>query len=145
VITDSLYHLRRVLLMAATGVVAAVTGGIVRDYRRDMAAARARLDAVPRQSVATKFGAIEYAESGAGDPVLVSHGIFNGCDGGLLAVRDIVVGRRVIAPSRFGYLGSTLPRGATAADQADAFASLLDHLDISRIDVIGMYPPDRAR
>lgn len=138
VITDSLHHPRRVLLTAATGVVAAVTGGIVRDYRRDMAAARARLDAVPRQSVATKLGVIEYAESGTGNPVLVSHGIFNGCDGGLLAVGDIVVGRRVIAPSRFGYLGSTLPRGATAADQADAFASLLDHLDISRTDVIGI-------
>ena len=73
-ITDSPHHLRRVLLTAATGVVAAVTGGIVRDYRRDMAAARARLDAVPRQPVATKFGVIEYAESGTGDPVLVSLG-----------------------------------------------------------------------
>jgi pimeloyl-ACP methyl ester carboxylesterase len=41
----------------------------------------------------------------------------------------------VIAPSRFGYLGSALPPGATPAGQADAFAALLDALEIARADV----------
>jgi pimeloyl-ACP methyl ester carboxylesterase len=41
----------------------------------------------------------------------------------------------VIAPSRFGYLGSALPPGATPAGQADAFAALLDALGIARTDV----------
>ena len=41
------------------------------------------------------------------------------------------------ARSRFGYLGSSMPAGATPADQADALAALLDALDIGRIDVIG--------
>jgi pimeloyl-ACP methyl ester carboxylesterase len=41
----------------------------------------------------------------------------------------------VIAPSRFGYLGSALPPGATPADQADAFAALLDALQITSTDV----------
>jgi pimeloyl-ACP methyl ester carboxylesterase len=45
--------------------------------------------------------------------------------------------RRVIAPSRFGYLGSSMPPNATPAAQADAFAALLDGLDIRQIDVIG--------
>ena len=45
--------------------------------------------------------------------------------------------RRVIAPSRFGYLGSSMPPNATPAAQADAFAALLDALGIDRIDVIG--------
>lgn len=120
------------------GTVAVVTGGLVREYRRDIAAAQARLDAVPRETVETRFGAVEYADLGAGAALLVSHGIFHGCDGGLLSVRDTVTGRRVIAPSRFGYLGSTLPDDATAADQAEAFAALLDHLDIDRTDVIGI-------
>ena len=44
--------------------------------------------------------------------------------------------RRVIAPSRFGYLGSSPPPGATPADQAGAFAALLDGLAIARTDVI---------
>ncbi len=120
------------------GAVAVGTGRLIREYRRDIAAAQARLDAVPRMTVETGYGRVEYAESGTGAPLLVSHGIFHGCDGGLLSVRDIVTGRRVISPSRFGYLGSTLPDRATAADQADAFAALLDHLDIDQTDVIGI-------
>lgn len=102
-----------------------------------MAAAWARLAAVPRQSVTTTFGAVEYAEFGTGAPLLVSHGIFSGCDGGPFAVGEIVANRRVITPSRFGYLDSDLPPDATAAGQADAFAELLDHLDVSRVDVVG--------
>lgn len=45
-------------------------------YRRDLNAARARLAAVKRQVVSTQWGAVEYAERGAGDPVLVVHGIY---------------------------------------------------------------------
>ena len=41
-------------------------------------------------------------------------------------------GFRVIGPSRFGYLGSTLPEGGTPADQADAHALLLDHLGVDQ-------------
>ena len=71
-------------------------------------------------------------------PVLVVHGIFHNCVGGLLSVRDLFLDRRVIAPSRFGYLGSSMPPNATPAAQADAFAALLDALDIGQIDVIGL-------
>jgi hypothetical protein len=42
-------------------------------------------------------------------------------------------GVRVIAPSRFGYFGSTLPTDASPADQADAYALLLDHLGVDRV------------
>jgi pimeloyl-ACP methyl ester carboxylesterase len=68
----------------------------------------------------------------------VVHGIFHNCAGGLVSVRDLLLDRRVIAPSRFGYLGSSMPTNATPAVQADAFAALLDALEISRIDVIGV-------
>ena len=107
-------------------------------YRRDLNAARARLAAVDRHVVSTQWGAVEYAERGHGDPVLVVHGIFHNCVGGLLSVRDLFPDRRVIAPSRFGYLGSSMPPNATPAAQADAFAALLDALDIDQIDVIGV-------
>ena len=43
----------------------------------------------------------------------------------------------MVAPSRFGYFGSTLPSNATPADQADVYAALLDHLGIDRAIVIG--------
>lgn len=42
-----------------------------------------------------------------------------------------------LAPSLFGYLGSTLPEGATPATQADAFASLLDYLEVSQVVLFG--------
>lgn len=45
-------------------------------------------------------------------------------------------GLRVIVPSRFGYLGSDLPLHATPEMQADAFALLLDALEIPRACVL---------
>jgi pimeloyl-ACP methyl ester carboxylesterase len=107
-------------------------------YRRDMNAARARVAGVDRHVISTPWGAVEYAERGSGAPVLVSHGIFQNCVGGLLCVRDLFPDRRVIAPSRFGYLGSSMPPNATPAVQADAFAALLDVLAIGQIDVVGV-------
>jgi pimeloyl-ACP methyl ester carboxylesterase len=42
----------------------------------------------------------------------------------------------MIAPSRFGYFGSTLSPDATPADQAEAYALLLDHLGIDRVAIL---------
>jgi hypothetical protein len=107
--------------VAAVGAGLALPAfGVFLRYRRDMNAARARLAAVDRHVISTRWGAVEYAEQGHGDPVLVVHGIFHNCVGGLLSVRDLLTDRRVIAPSRFGYLGSSMPPNATPAAQADA-------------------------
>ena len=127
------------LLLAglAAGVAIPALGLFLR-YRRDMNAARARLAAEERRVISTQWGALEYAERGSGYPVLVVHGIFHHCVGGLLSVRDLCPGRRCIAPSRFGYLGSSLPPSATPAAQADALAALLDALNLGPIDVIGL-------
>jgi pimeloyl-ACP methyl ester carboxylesterase len=142
-----------VLIGAATVAVAAIT----RQFRRDDTAAVARLDAVPRRVIDTGNGKLEYAEVGDGEPVLAIHGIFGGCDAGLLSFDDLVAHRRVIAPSRFGYLGSSMPAGATPAMQADGFADLLDALGIDQADVVAfsagstsalqfaMRHPDRIR
>jgi pimeloyl-ACP methyl ester carboxylesterase len=101
-----------------------------------MNAARARLAAVDRHVISTRWGLVEYAERGSGAPLLVVHGIFHNCVGGLLSARDLITDRRVIAPSRFGYLGSSIPVDATPEHQADALVALLDTLHIDRIDVI---------
>ena len=124
-------------LVAAVAAAAAIPAcGVYLRYRRDMNAARARLAAVDRHVVSTQWGAVEYAEQGSGAPVLVVHGIFQNCLSGLFSVRDLS-DRRFIAPSRFGYLGSSMPLDATPAHQADALAALLDALGIDQIDVIG--------
>ncbi len=129
--------LGRVVLVGLGGVVAGVPLAGTR-YRQHLAEAEARLATVERRTIDTEYGAVEYADDGAGPPLLVSHGIFHGCDGGLLSVRDLTADRRVIVPSRFGYLGSTKPVDATAALQADAFVALLDHLDVASVDVIAI-------
>jgi pimeloyl-ACP methyl ester carboxylesterase len=125
--------------IAATGTV---VGGIAAYaaflYRREQAEAQSRLDAVDREILSTHLGAVEYAVRGAGAPVLVSHGIFQGCDGALLSVRELTPNRRVIAVSRFGDLGSDLPSAATPADQAEAFVAVLDHLGLAKTDVLGV-------
>jgi hypothetical protein len=97
---------RSVLAGLAAGVAIPAYGVYLR-YRRDMKAARARLAAVDRHVISTPWGAVEYAERGSGAPVLVVHGIFHNCVGGLLSVRDLLLDRRVIAPSRFGSLPLT--------------------------------------
>jgi pimeloyl-ACP methyl ester carboxylesterase len=69
----------------------------------------------------------------------VVHGIFGGFDAGLRLARLLVPdGFRSIVPSRFGYLGSTLPPNPSPALQADAFAALLDLLGVTSAAVIGV-------
>jgi pimeloyl-ACP methyl ester carboxylesterase len=126
------------LIVAFGALVAVPAFEVFLRYRRDLNAARARLAAVERHVISTPWGAVEYAERGEGKPVLVVHGIFHTCVGGLFCVRDLLTDRRVIAPSRFGYLGSSLPPDATPAAQADAFAALLDALGIGQIDVVAV-------
>jgi pimeloyl-ACP methyl ester carboxylesterase len=125
---------KRALVLA--GAVTVAIAAVTRAFRRDDTAARARLDAVPRRVIDTGNGKLEYAEVGDGEPVLAIHGIFGGCDAGLLSFGDLVPHRRVIAPSRFGYLGSSMPDGATPAMQADAFVDLLNALGIDQLDIV---------
>ena len=121
----------------AAGVAIPASGVYLR-YRRDMNAACARLDVVDRHVVPTPWGTVEYVERGSGEPVLVVHGIFQHCVSGLLSFVDSAPDRRIIAPSRFGYLSSNMPPNATPAAQADAFAALLDALGIDQIDVVAL-------
>lgn len=130
--------------MSLIVLAALVAGGAItvvrlaRRYRRELDAGRARLAAVERHVIATPWGHVEYAEEGSGAPVLVVHGIYQHCVSGLESLRGLLPGRRVIAPSRFGYLGSSLPPNASVADQADAFVALLDALGIGQIDVVAI-------
>jgi pimeloyl-ACP methyl ester carboxylesterase len=107
-------------------------------YRIDIDAARGRLAAREHHSIQTSYGAVQYAEHGQGPPLLFSHPLVGGFDVGLGCAESwIGNGFRVIAPSRFGYLGSSLAPGVMPADQADAYALLLDALGIERAAIVG--------
>ena len=89
--------------------------------------------------VSSSLGTIEFKRGGAGVPVLVIHGSGGGFDQGELIAKAILDERfDWIAPSRFGYLGSTFREGNTFDDQAKAYAFLLDHLGIKRVAVLAM-------
>jgi 2-hydroxy-6-oxonona-2,4-dienedioate hydrolase len=104
-------------------------------YRTAMHDMRAEVLAGSRV-IETAAGPIEYADAGTGAPVLVLHGNGGGYDQGLLAGRMFIgEGFRLIVPSRFGYLHTPLPEDGSAAAQADAYAALLDALDIGQVVV----------
>lgn len=107
-------------------------------YQRDIRLSYERVQG-KSSIVSTPYGDVEYTEGGVGPNVLVIHGGGGGYDQGELLAR-IVLGEkfRWIAPSRFGYLRSSLPAGATYDDQAHAYAKLLDHLEVKKVAVIGV-------
>ena len=108
-------------------------------YIREIRAARQHLDSLGSQVIETACGPIECAIIGEGDPVVVVHGAIGGFDQGLFLAHNIdLTKHRVISISRFGYLRTPTPAGATLDSQADAYASLLDTLDIQRAAVFAV-------
>jgi pimeloyl-ACP methyl ester carboxylesterase len=76
---------------------------------------------------------------GVGESILVVHGAGGGFDQALDMTGTMAGhGYRLIAPSRFGYLRSTMPDNPTTAMQADAYAQFLDHLGIDKVVVVGI-------
>lgn len=70
---------------------------------------------------------------------LIIHGGGGGFDQGKF-VADIVMDSKYnwVAPSRFGYLGSSMPAEASISKQVDAYVALLDKLKIDKVIVIGL-------
>ena len=92
------------LFLAALVAVGAALALIFQAYNNDLTHAREKVSRGAR-SAETSAGPIEYADNGAGTPLLSIHGAGGGYDQGLANVADLVGNDfRVIAPSRFGYL-----------------------------------------
>jgi pimeloyl-ACP methyl ester carboxylesterase len=107
-------------------------------FDSDVAAAHSRA-ARGGVIVQTRCGPIEYEQAGQGVPLLMVHGSGGGHDQGMDFAGFLAQqGVRVIAPSRFGYLGTPLPADASPQAQADAHACLLDALDVQRAAVVGV-------
>jgi len=118
----------------------AVFGAAFILFRKDLSEARSRLASLPTKVYRSQYGDIQYRLVGNGPAVLVSHGITGGVDQGESLVttwRQFRDGYRFLYVSRFGYLESSLPEGATARLQAAAYKDLLDHLGIERVFVAG--------
>jgi 2-hydroxy-6-oxonona-2,4-dienedioate hydrolase len=133
---------RGALWLLAALAVAAIACYVA--YARDLRATRELL-AAGSQVITTRHGQIEYTSWGEGPAVLVIHGAGGGYDQGVAIAHSFGGdGFRWISPSRFGYLRSPLPTDASTAAQADAFADLLDALNVKRVAVLafsGGVPP----
>jgi pimeloyl-ACP methyl ester carboxylesterase len=86
----------------------------------------------------TPQGNIEYAVKGEGMPVLLLHGAGGGFDFGLWTGK-VFFGKnyKIISVSRYGYLRSPVPENASIQNQAALYNALLDHLNITKVVVVG--------
>jgi 2-hydroxy-6-oxonona-2,4-dienedioate hydrolase len=124
-------------ILVGSCIAGVLAGGwVYLRYRQDLRAASERV-ARGGQVIETECGLIEYGTAGDGSPVLVIHGAGGGYDQGLL-IGSLMFGEdsKLIGPSRFGYLNSPIPEDSSLEAQADAYACLLDALDIDRVIVV---------
>jgi len=124
--------------VALIGVGSAVAAVLIWwQFRTDIMAAGTRI-AAGSKVIETPCGPIEYADAGTGVPLLAVHGSGGGYDQGMAFASPLTLrGFRVIAMSRFGYLRTPMPKGASAEAQADAFVCLMDALAIPEAAVMG--------
>lgn len=85
------------------------------------------------KTVQLSYGNISYVDTGEGETILSVHGIFGGYDQAYDTCKDFSSDYRIIAPSRFGYLGSDILGDGTPAEQATAYVELLDKLGIDKV------------
>lgn len=106
-------------------------------FKRDMRAAHDQLSK-DSKILRTDQYTIEYTVKGDGVPMLLLHGAGGGYDQGLWMGKTFLGdGYKFISVSRFGYLDSPIPPGASIESQAAAYAALLDHLNIDKVVVVG--------
>jgi len=79
------------------------------------------------------YGVMTYVDVGEGDVILSVHGIFGGLWSGLWTMlKNRTSQNRVLAPSRFGYLGSDVKGEGRLWNRLPPFEELLDYLDIDQ-------------
>ena len=128
---------KRMWIYILLAIVAAFCAVTAFQYHCDMKAAYARMNAYNLKTINTEFGTMSYVDEGAGEPILISHGIFGGYDQGFASLNQLVGSDyRKISISRFGYPGSDLPESPTPSNQAKVFAVLLDELKIDRVYIL---------
>ena len=136
---------RRVLLVLASAVIVLAVYVAVQ-FRADMRVARAAVASHDTIAVDTSFESIELLDVGSGFPVLSIHGTGGGFDQGLALADGLLdAGYRVIAPSRFGYLGAPIPERTDALAQADALAERYPERTAALLLMVPAYWRRRSR
>ena len=92
-----------------------------------------RLLSYNAKSADLSYGKMTYVDEGNGEVILSVHGIFGGYDQAFDTCKDFASDFRILAPSRFGYLGSDISGKGTPAEQAAAYVELLDILGIDKV------------
>ena len=95
-----------------------------------------RINSYNAKTVELSYGKMTYVDKGEGDVILSVHGLFGGYDQAYDTVADFANDYRILATSRFGYLGSEVLGEGTPAEQAKAFKELLDKLGIDKAYVL---------
>lgn len=104
-------------------------------YKESMKEAYTKLQKYDTKVIETSFGRMVYSiKQGKGIPILVVHGIVGGYDQAIetgisLAGED----QTIVGISRFGYLGSELPKDGTPKNQALVYTEILKELDIDKV------------
>ena len=88
------------------------------------------------KTIPLSYGGMSYVDEGSGEVILSVHGIFGGYDQAFDTCKDFGSEYRILAPSRFGYLGSDILGSGTPAEQAAAYVELLDKLEIDKVFVL---------
>jgi len=91
----------------------------------------------PSQIIQTSHGEIEFALHGEGAAVILCHSTGGGYDQGLILAR-LLNGFQGIAVSRAGYLRTPVSTVSSPAKMADAYAALLDSLNIEKAAILGL-------
>lgn len=92
-----------------------------------------RLAGYEAKTLRLSYGNMSYVDRGEGEVILSVHGIFGGYDQAYDTCKDFASNYRILAPSRFGYLGSDIMGNGTPAQQASAYVELLDQLGIDKV------------
>ena len=118
-------------------IVVVMTALLVPRYVNDLRERRQRVASLPTELAPACHG-MQFMRRGDGEPILVVHGIWGGLDQGSTNVGGVLNRGQYagVFVSRFGYLGSALPEGASPELQADAFDCLLQELGIPRAAVV---------
>jgi len=100
---------------------------------------RERLAAYGAQTAELSYGKMTYVDKGKdkNETILSVHGIFGGYDQAYDSVKSFGAKYRILAPSRFGYLGSDMKADGSPTEQARAFKELLDKLKIDKVYILG--------
>lgn len=85
------------------------------------------------KTIHLSYGDMNYVDKGNGEVILSIHGIFGGYDQAFDTCKNFAFEYRILAPSRFGYLGSDILGNGTPAEQAASYVELLDRLGIEKV------------